>query len=249
MNGVDVISKGYNGRHALTLAAECGEVQCLNYLADYFQRQHIDIDTPDFDGQTALVYAVKGGNDRCVRTLLSKGASTTARDLLERTAVFHAAELGHAACIDALISDPRGKDALDMTFMGQTPIMIATTEQHVECVRLLLVAEASVEHRYGYHGQNLLHEAARNGNLQIVRMFVKAGMNINERDSFQRTPLMNAADLDRGDAVRQLMELGADASLTDLNGNTAADLARKEGYAEILRILESREDEVKPKPQ
>lgn len=48
---------------------------------------------------------------------------------------------------------------------------------------------------------------------------------------------MTAAAAGHADMVRLLLERGADAGLQDADGRTAADVAREEGFVDVLREI------------
>lgn len=54
------------------------------------------------------------------------------------------------------------------------------------------------------------------------------------------TPLHIAAELGKTDAIRHLLNLGADASIEDVNGRTAVEVAQKFIHPEVVRLLESK---------
>ena len=51
------------------------------------------------------------------------------------------------------------------------------------------------------------------------------------------TPLMEAAIQGQAGAVSWLLDQGADPSLKDNDGNTAADLAKSQGHDAVVRLL------------
>lgn len=85
---------------------------------------------------------------------------------------------------------------------------------------------------------------------RFLAHYIKAGLNINAVDqrNGQRWTALHMVALD-GDAagVRALLDFGADATLKDADGKTAADLVRERhakrpspGLAEVLELLEPR---------
>jgi ankyrin repeat protein len=54
------------------------------------------------------------------------------------------------------------------------------------------------------------------------------------------TPLHIAAELGRTDAIRYLVNLGADTSVKDANGRTVAELAQQLNQTEVVRLLGSK---------
>ena len=83
-----------------------------------------------------------------------------------------------------------------------------------------------------------LHEAARHGHAELVRLLLERGARVNARSGTGRTALHLAAEEGHADVVRVLVDSGADVSIRDGRGKTAADRARREGEgacAELLR--------------
>jgi hypothetical protein len=70
-----------------------------------------------------------------------------------------------------------------------------------------------------------LHRAARDGELQSIRELLKTGIDIDHRDTDGSTPLMDAATLGQTEAVRLLLERGADPTITDWKGRDALHYA------------------------
>ena len=80
-----------------------------------------------------------------------------------------------------------------------------------------------------------LCDAAYNGDLEEVRRLVESGHCINEID--MRTPLMWATAMGAKDIVTYLIQRGANLSMVDYAGRTAAMYAAMSGNFDILRIL------------
>ncbi|MBI5970799.1 MAG: ankyrin repeat domain-containing protein [Deltaproteobacteria bacterium] len=84
-----------------------------------------------------------------------------------------------------------------------------------------------------------LFKAAGDGDVAAIKSLVASGEGINAFDGmiYLYTPLMAAAIKGKMDAVKTLLELGADPLAEDDDGFTAAKLARKRGHTEIADIL------------
>lgn len=93
--------------------------------------------------------------------------------------------------------------------------------------------------RLDEHGQALLCAAARDGDLALLATLLDAGGNIDIRGGGEHTPLMAAASYGEADTVRYLLTRGADRTLRDAEGLTAADRARANGHAAIVALLEA----------
>lgn len=83
----------------------------------------------------------------------------------------------------------------------------------------------------------LLHIAARTGRVEHVKLLVEMGAQVNAIGDMGYTPLHDAALAKQRQSVELLLKLGADRSIRDEDGNTAADIARLNGDAELERLL------------
>ena len=75
------------------------------------------------------------------------------------------------------------------------------------------------------------------GDIETVKKFIEYGVNVNEYFNGM-TPLMLAARSNQVDIVKLLLEKGADASLKDQRGNTAAKYAEMSKAVDTLAILQ-----------
>jgi len=82
-----------------------------------------------------------------------------------------------------------------------------------------------------------LRWAVRNGNEELVRLLLSNGANVNAQGAKSDcSALMTAAIYGHIRIARILLQAGADVSLTDVEGQTAIDLAH--GYPEFVDLLE-----------
>lgn len=86
--------------------------------------------------------------------------------------------------------------------------------------------------------ENSLIAAVRTGDAERVRhLAAGASERLDETGSDGRTPLMVAAAAGADTMVALLLELGADAARRDGEGRTAADLAFRNGHADLGQRL------------
>ena len=81
-----------------------------------------------------------------------------------------------------------------------------------------------------------LHEAAGAGDVGEIERLLGAGLAIDARDADGRTPVMVATVARRTDAVRALVDAGADVDLRDNRLDNVFLYAGAEGLLDILRI-------------
>jgi ankyrin repeat protein len=116
---------------------------------------------------------------------------------------------------------------------GDTALMIASFSGNRAAVAALLDKDAEVNK----HGWTALHYAAANGDGDIIRLLLEKSAYIDAESPNKTTPVMMAARAGHLDVVKQLMEAGADISLKNDQGLTAADFAIKNEHPEIAEIL------------
>ena len=82
-----------------------------------------------------------------------------------------------------------------------------------------------------------LHVAARAGNLEMLRLLVDAGAEVDGFDVDESTPLHVAASARRADVVRFLIERGADVNRRDKNGGYGLSFALSGRDTAIVRMV------------
>ena len=90
-----------------------------------------------------------------------------------------------------------------------------------------------------------LHFAAQNGHLEVVRLLLERGANVNAQNTDElwwrerRTPLHFAAQNGHLDVVRLLLERGANvnAETSGVAGWTPLHFAAQNGHLEVVRVL------------
>ena len=122
---------------------------------------------------------------------------------------------------------------------GRTALMLAAFGGHNETIKLLLERGAQVDARDAF-GRTALMYSASGPYPGTVRTLLERGANPNSRDAVEHwTPLMFAAAEGQADVVRALLSHGANGAVTDDDGDTALDFARRNGHAEVVRLLET----------
>jgi ankyrin repeat protein len=138
-----------------------------------------------------------------------------------------AAERGDLPAIDALLARKALPDVRDSC--DWTPLMKAALEGHQVAVERLLAAGADPqgEDKGGYTAMML---AASNNHAEIVSLLLANGAMVDHQERTRGwTALIWAATQGHTETVRVLMEAGADATLRDFDGRTAADWAQQKG--------------------
>ena len=164
-----------------------------------------------------LIDAARNGDVEAVRSLLADGTDVNTAQGDGMTALHWAAERGHAAVADLLLS--AGATVEATTRVGSyTPLHLASRGGHGAIASALLEAGADPHTTTTSSGVTALHLAARAvDGAEAVMALLKRGAEVDAREaSSGQTPLMFAAAYNRTEAVMALLEHGADpATLTE----------------------------------
>ena len=154
------------------------------------------------------------------------------------TKLYQAAERGELEAVRAQLAG--NKEQLNVpNSEGWTPLMIASAQGHPIVVKLLL-DQGSNPNFSNRHGRTPLMYASMHGHLGIVQLLVAAGAKLNQVDpAFGHTALATAALAGHDKVVNFLLSSGADPAVPNSVGETALDLARKQGHHNVCKILEA----------
>jgi ankyrin repeat protein len=167
--------------------------------------------------------------------LAISGCGRTPADSQQDMQLLEIAERGDVSALDALLRRHADADVRDSCHW--TPLMKAALNGHPDAVRHLLDAGAAVEAE-DKGGYTALMLAASNNHPRIVEMLLDHGAMIDAQERTQGfTALIWAAQRGHLDTVTLLLRRGADATLPDFEGETAADRALEEGHTEVHRLL------------
>ena len=82
-------------------------------------------------------------------------------------------------------------------------------------------------------GASLLHVSVAGGDVEICKILVKKGADVNKTDVMKRTPIMYAAQNGYQDIISFLAVSGATLELKDRFGTSASDIAEANGNIEV----------------
>jgi ankyrin repeat protein len=185
----------------------------------------------DDDGVSAVMHALYRGR----RALAERLAAT-----LPALEIFEAAALGRADRVRALLAeDPSLAQARSPD--GFTPLHYPAFfggPGSADAARALLTAGADARARSENDFWVLpLHSAAAGAHAEIVEVLLAAGVDRSPRQRRGWTPLHAAAQNGDARSVDALLAAGADPRLTNDEGQSAADVARAGGHAELAARL------------
>ena len=132
-----------------------------------------------------------------------------------------------------------GEDVNKTNDKGQFPLWNAVWNEDTKMVALLLKGGADPKQTFkGKDAQSTCLEiAAQEGFLDIVKLLVESGANINIQDKEGDFALGEAAKGGFIEVASYLLANGADVSLKNAEGNNAQQLAKLAGQAKIEELL------------
>jgi ankyrin repeat protein len=228
------------GSHAVADAVREGNGTALRALI----KQHADVNAPQEDGTTALLWAVRSNDEATVSLLLAAGGSPMAANRYGVKPLSLAALNGNAAITEALLK--AGADANTANPEGETALMTASRSGSLDVVKMLLVHKADPNAKEKWLQETALMWAAAENHADVVTALLAAGAAIDQKSWVTDTPilgfpesggpntpfprggwtaLMYAARQNGKDAIRVLLEKGANPNLQDPQGATAMELA------------------------
>lgn len=141
------------------------------------------------------------------------------------------------AVVRVLLAHP-GTDLERKAVNGNTALMMAAFKRDEETARVLLDKGAKVNQA----GWTALHYAAASGDDAIAALLIARGAKIDAvspKASGALTPLMMAAREGQDATARLLLAKGARPGLKDVEGRTAAQIAREAGHEGLAGMLAS----------
>ncbi len=174
-----------------------------------------------------LVNAAASGNVEALRLLLQNGAVITSRDESGRTVLIAAAASGSPEMVSEVLKNHADVNA---STMGPLPLCTPELKKNDECPEFA-----------GDDGQTALMAAVAGcdyvlpegvNRLEVVRLLLAAGADVNARDKAGNTALILAAD--SAEQVELLLQAGADPGVRNLAGETALSKSYDNDVKQLL---------------
>lgn len=181
-------------------------------------------------------YCTSSINNHCLEKILACMNGTT--ECVQDVLLLKASESGYIRLVRMLFEEDVTA-RVNATFdwlEGRTALYLASGNGHLEIVKFLIEMRADVKITTKKHGLTALHIAtrisARSNSPEIVRLLVESGTGVDCTTTDGRTPLYEASCHVAVDAVKTLLNLGANANLSET----------KEGYTPLHKAAMKRHD-------
>jgi quinoprotein dehydrogenase-associated probable ABC transporter substrate-binding protein len=239
------LAEGADLSQELSNAVNANDIERVKFLVE----KGADVNKADPQGWTPLQNAARQRKDAMIEVLIELGADPNLADDSGTTPLVTAAMRDHVPSIKALLK--HGAKIEEPGPQGFKPLALAIAESKYEAAKAFLEAGADVNEASGADGLTpLMLIAAQTGPaegarflpgstrpLDIAKMLVDRGANIDAQSKAGVTPLMIAATHNSAPMIGLLMDAGADASLKDKQGLTASDIAGKNGNLEAAQAI------------
>ena len=217
-------------------AAQEGKSDVVKTLLDH----GADVNARGRLGRAALHAACKRGNVACIHELMARGAQIEARESpREKTPLILAAGFNHPDSVKILVDVYKASvDATDT--QRNNALHWAAIKGHVEVVKTLLLFDDCDVNAKGLWGRTALHAACEKDHVACIHELIAGGAQIESRSSDRATPLHLAADFNRPDSVKTLVDVyKASVNTTNRYGRTALHTAAHCGHTNMVRVLVS----------
>lgn len=157
-----------------------------------------------------------------------------------------AAGHGDSAAVAKFIKQGVDVNAVDKN--GNTALIMAARFGEIPIIKMLFNAGASIDEPRSPKGRTPLMVALAYANgIEVTKLFVERGANVNARAGDGTTPLIIAAAGVKYNVVKYLLEKGADVKAKDNNGKTALTWAG-ECTEDLVKKISNCKDCVFSKP-
>lgn len=194
---------------------------------------------------SSIHHAVDAGDAIAVEELLEYGADVDSQDGRRATPLHIASGCGYLEIAKILIDHCASVDFL--IDEGGTPLMAACSKTRPHLVELLL-SNGADPNKKGLNGRSPLKCVFQPNVIRVedqlicIQLLAKHGAIVDAAADDGTTPLMSAAWFGNREGVEALLSLGANSSLRDSRGRTAAMLAFERRFDELAILLKKRSD-------
>src|SRR6185436_4496465 len=231
-----------------------------------------DVNRPQNDGTTALLWAVRYDDLGTADALIHAGANVSTPNRDGATPLQMAALNGSAPMIEKLIKAGADPNAA-LTPTGDTALMMAARTGKTSAVSVLIESGANVNAKESWGGTTPLMWAVSENHPDAVKALISAGADVSMRSNYVAaangrgfegrtpvsnrtdgkpeefasgwlTPLMLAAREGHVDVARALLDAGADINAVAGDGKTALAVAIFNGNYDFASLLVDRKADV-----
>jgi ankyrin repeat protein len=188
----------------------------------------------------AFIKAAENGDIPLMKDLLAQGANINYADTDGNyTALCVAAASGNVGLVQFLLG--KGAKVEGSEIYPNQPIYFAITENHPIIVDILINAGVDTNYSWaGKHGGTLLTNAAQFGYLEIVKILIRHGANINYTGNGDYTAIYRAIIYEHLDVVFYLINNGAKLNDKDISSLSQLDWFNESINQRIISLMKEK---------
>ena len=177
--------------------------------------------------------AIIADDARTVQSLLQRGFDPNTVNPEGVPAILQAMRVPAPKVVDLLALWP--KTQVDVrTPQDETPLMLAALRGQLDLVKKLVARDADINKT----GWTPLHYAATGGHVPVIEFLLEHSAYIDAESPNGTTPLMMAAMYGSPEAVKHLIQAGADLQIKNGANMSALDFAQKGNRANNIELMQ-----------
>ena len=176
--------------------------------------------------------AIKRNDPATVNSIIKRGFDVNTLGPKGESGLLMAARESTVKVIHVLLKAPNIK-VESRSAQDESPLMLAALNGLTEVCKQLIAADADVNKP----GWTALHYAATKGHLEIINLLLENNAYIDAESPNGTTPLMMAAQYGTPEAVKLLLNAGADPLIKNGLRMTALDFATRADRPDAIQLL------------
>ncbi|XP_063376605.1 serine/threonine-protein phosphatase 6 regulatory ankyrin repeat subunit B [Cydia fagiglandana] len=238
-NGADVtlITK-HNHETAFHFCAIAGNNDVMTEMITHMSAADVGraLNKQNSVGWTPLLIACHKGHMELVSTLLSNHARVDVFDVEGRSALHLAAEHGYLQVCDALLTNKAFINSKARN--GRTALHLAAMNGYAHLVKFLIRDHNAMIDVLTLKKQTPLHLAAASGQIEVCKLLLELGANIDATDELGQKPIHAAAQNNYSEVVQLFLQQHPNLVMaTTKDGNTCAHIAAIQGSVKVIEEL------------
>ncbi|XP_030020883.1 serine/threonine-protein phosphatase 6 regulatory ankyrin repeat subunit A isoform X1 [Manduca sexta] len=238
-NGADVsLQTRHNHETAFHFCAVAGNNDVMTEMITHISTADVSraLNRQNSIGWTPLLIACNRGHMELVSTLLSNHARVDVFDVEGRSALHLAAEHGYLQVCDALLTNKAFINSKARN--GRTALHLAAMNGFAHLVKFLIRDHNAVIDVLTLKKQTPLHLAAASGQMEVCKLLLELGANIDATDELGQKPIHAAAQSNYSEVVQLFLQQHPNLVMaTTKDGNTCAHIAAIQGSVKVIEEL------------